>query len=823
VAAHGKQNTIPPETPQGIRAAPLLERERVRAAPGMLSGSKATMKCDNGTSGRAALFVLLSLCILLASRLEAGEDEESGPRIRNPYFETTRWRVWRDDPTPLEGVQSMRRAGKEKQVFEATLSPRPAKERIFPAPWPGDEPPERFLAYRPSPKPSTSVAGIWDDVYASWSGLHGYVRNRWKGPGGNEVAVLDHIVHFVDVSKSNTVRAGVNFIHQSTTGMAHTITNGYSQAMTENYEKLYFADALVTSPAHASFTDLKAARSNDLFMALVPTLFNSVGSSNSETMAITKMIAAGGYLPPATKLLLKRNGLYPAAMLYLWKAALPYPVPYDSELRHRVAYKSVGNRETYPERYSSAGIDKGDLSLVFHRYDDLAHMRNMVALARSMAVAPPEALLNVLEIEGGRTVYTLRKSALVVQEKGEEIRIRVSTEDCYDLQDRPLTVRWKLLYGNRATLFERSDAPGACTITIPWDDALPEGRTAIALIANNGVFDSNPAVLTVYRKKGDLPGNGASPGGYKYPGEFANRRPVILDLQDQVVRRGQTVRIPITAVDPEGFGLRFSKRSGEIGELDGNVLSWKCPSKAKNGPRTVSVIASDGTSGNSYAGKRITVHVGKPKVSARIVADGLVGAAPLKLKVSAAGSIGSRLAYGWDFYAPAPKRKGKAFKKLVQGKSVSHTFEKPGVYEVALTVRGAGGTDTETVGVLVTKGRVPARAVAMAVEGNGLAILSGDATPSAFDRTEFAEDEVHAFMLFHPGDEPLRLKAPRPVTIAGPHAKDFKVVRQPRKRIDGPGSSRFEIRFSPKGEGVRAATVNIRSAGETFTFAVGGR
>ncbi|MHC4818602.1 MAG: PKD domain-containing protein, partial [Planctomycetota bacterium] len=673
----------------------------MRAAPGMLSGSTMTMKCDNGAPGRAALFALLSLCLLQLSRLEAGEDEENGPRIRNPYFETTRWRVWRDDATPLEGVPSMRRAGKEKQVYEATLAPRPAKERIYPVPWPGDDPPEPFLTYRPSPKPSASAAGIWDDVYASWSGLHGYVRNRWKGPGGNGVAVLDHIVHFVDVSKSNTLRAGVNFIHQSTTGMAHTITNGYSQPMTENYEKLYFADALVTAPAHASFTDLTAARSVDLYMALVPTLFNSVGSSNSETMAITKMIAAGGYLPPATKLLLKRNGLYPAAMLYVWKAALPYPVPFDSELRHRVAYKSVGNRETYPERYSSAGIDKGDLSLVFHRYDDVAHMRNMVALARSMAVAPPEAVLKVLEIEGGHTVYTLKKSVLVVQEKDQEIRIRVSTEDCYDLQDRPLTVRWKLLYGNRATLFERSDAActGACTITIPWDDALPEGRTAIALIANNGAFDSNPAILTVYRKKGDLPPNGASPGGYKHAGTFANRRPVILDLQDQVVRRGQTVRIPIAAVDPEGFGLRFFKRSGEVGELDGNVLSWKCPSKTKNGTYTVSVIASDGTSGNSYAGKRITVHVGKPKVSARIAADRLVGAAPLTVKVSAAGSIGARLAYGWDFYAPAPKRKASAFEKLVQGKSVSHTFEKPGAYEIALTVRGAGGTDTETVGV----------------------------------------------------------------------------------------------------------------------------
>ena len=155
----------------------------VRAAPGMLSGA-TIMKCGDGTPGHAVRFALLCLCLLQPARLAAGEDEESGPRIHNPYFETTRWRVWRDRPIALAGVQSMRRAGKEKVVFEATLAPRAGKERIYPAPWPGDDPPERFLAYRPLPKPSTSAAGIWDDVYTSWSGLHGYVRSRTgAGPG----------------------------------------------------------------------------------------------------------------------------------------------------------------------------------------------------------------------------------------------------------------------------------------------------------------------------------------------------------------------------------------------------------------------------------------------------------------------------------------------------------------------------------------------------------------------------------------------------------------------------------------------------------------
>jgi len=764
----------------------------------------------------ARMFLLFLIGVGMAA------DDEADPAratIINPYYETTGWKVWRDDPAPVADVRSMVREGKENKIVETTLAPTPADRRIYPAE-PGGK--DRFLDFRAAAEHSGRFAGIWDDVYASWSGLHGYVRSGWKGPAGDAVAIRDQIIHFVDVTKSNTLSAGVNFIHQSTTGMAHTITNGYSLPATENYEKLYFSDALLTAPAHSSFTDMNPEFSSDLFIALVPTLFNSVGSSNSETMAITKMILAGGHLPPATKLLLKRNGLYPAAMLYLWKAALPYSVPYGHELRHRVAYKSVGNRETYPESYGYAGLDKGDLALPFHRYDEAAHMRGMVELAKSMHVAPPEALLNVLEIEGGTRRYALRKSAVVIQEEGQTVRMRVSAADCYDLQGRALTVRWKLLHGNRDVAVEREGEGAVYSIAVPWDDALPEGRTALALIANNGAFDSNPAVITVYRKKGELPPDGASPGGYRFSGEFANRRPVILDLQDRTVRRGQTVRIPIRAIDPEGFPLRIYRRAGEVGGLDGSHFVWKCPAKAADGPRTVTLIASDGTSGNSYAGKTITIHVGKPKVMAQIAADVLTGPAPLAVKLSAGGSIGSRLEYGWEFRVPALGQKAKPFEELVHGRSVSHTFAKPGRYEIELTVKGASGTDTETVGVLVTAVGRPRQPASLAVEGNGIAIRNGDGAPCAFDHTRFGPGAEHEFRIVNPGDGELALKGSRPVAVTGPAARSFKVVGQPRKRIEGGGSTTFVIRFEPRGEGPHSATVAIRSGEGAFEFAIRG-
>lgn len=735
------------------------------------------------------------------------------PPIRNPYYETTSWRVWRDDESPIEGVKSMVREGKQKKAVEVTVSAPSANARAYPVDGPE-------LALKKSSKPSPRYAGIWDDVYTSWSGLHGYVRGRWRGDAGENLPVLDSIIHFVDVTKRDTTRVGVNFIHQSTTGMAHTITNGYSVPMTTNYEKLYFADALLTSPAHASFNDLEANRSTDLFMALCPTQFNSVGSSNSETMAITKMIIAGGYLPPATKLLLKRNGLYPAAMLYLWKSSLPYTVPYDHELRHRVAYKSVGNRETYPERYSAAGIHRGDMCLAFHRYDDGAHMRAMAARARSMTVAQPEALVKVLAVEGGTTRHTLRKSVLVVQEKGQTIRLRVSASDSYDLQDRPLTVRWKLLYGNRDTTVELE--AGVYAITVPWNDALPEGRTALALIANNGTFDSNPAVISIYRKWGDLPGHGGGPGNYKYPGKRANRRPVILDVQNQAVRPGKTVSFAVSAIDPEGFPLRFHNRAGEVGEFDGDVFTWKCPSRAKPGPRVVTLIASDGTSGNSYAGKRITLHVKAKKKPPRIVADRLTGSAPLTVKVSA--KVSGRTKVGWEFYAPSLKRKPAAFKKMEHGRAASHTFAKPGVYEIALTTQSAGETRSTTVGVLVTGERTREnRAPALRVEGNGVTIRNGDDSPNPFDHTDFAKADERTFLLFNRGDKPLTIKGGKAISITGEAAADFKVVRRPRTRLAARGSSRLVVRFRPTQKGRRRAELRIQAAGATYRFALAGQ
>lgn len=769
--------------------------------------------------------------LLLDSQPAPAQDEDppDGPPIRNPYYENQKWRVWRDDETPIEDVQSVVRDGKEKKAVSITLAPTPVAQRIYP-----DGPLEegKPIRWKTLARPSRRFSGLWDDVYASWSGLHGYVRSAWLATDGSAVHLrpkgLDHIMHFVEVRKtSDLLRCGVNFVHQSTTGMSHTITNGYDPRMTTSYERIHFSDCLVTAPAHASFTEEWPDRTKDMLLALVPTLFNSVGSSNSETMAITKMMIVGGYLPPDSKVALKRNGLYPSALLYLWKASLPFDVPYGHELRHRVAYRALGHEDQFPKKYGHAGNERGNLSLEFHRYDEIAHMRNMIRMAQSMSVLPPEAILDEVTVEGGRSVYLLEKTALVLQEPGEDVTLNVSTAKCYDLANRPVTVRWKLLYGNHEATCVPGDAPDTWVLRVPWDDALPEGRTAIALIANNGVHDGNPAIVNVYRKRTDLPPPGAGPKGYAYNSPHANRRPVILGLQDQVVRSNQTVRLVLNAVDPEGQPVRFHKRAGEPGEISGNLYTLKAPRGRAGQTVSATIIASDATAGNSYAAKRVEFTVA-PKVHAHIECEQLIGAAPFAVTVSSKGSRPARgkVEWGWEFYRPAPKRKPAAWKDLPHGAKVTHTFAKPGLYEVALTVKRGKETDRETVQVWVTDGPPPAPVGGVVLEGNGVRIADGDDSPCAFDHTQFGsvregERVRRRFVLFNRGDTELPCPR-RGVATAGPHAKEFRVSQAPAKRIPRLGSTPLEIEFRPKGTGPRNAEITVQVGSETIRFAVAG-
>ncbi|MCG2788389.1 MAG: PKD domain-containing protein [Actinomycetia bacterium] len=580
-------------------------------------------------------YIWISLLLLFFAFDALGEE------IKNPYHKRPAWKLWFLDPTPV------------KLDNDKILALPPLNKRIYPDDADTKKYPGSFLAYRNKDWPERKYAGIWDDVYSNRDKGHSYINPQWSGENGNSVKIIDSIIH---LKGEHLYKAGANFTSQSTTGMGHDITNNGPRM--EQLEKfIYFGDILMSGPAHVSYMDQTIKSCTDRYEAMVPIFYNSTGSSGSETMALTKMIIAGGYLPKELKAELKLNGLYPATLLYIWKASLPYKVSYDNELRHRVAYNSDGN---------SCDTRRIKVNQFYHKYDDTTHLRNMVNLAKSMIVAPPIALLEVWSNSGGKPVYFLKTTVLVHQDRYETIKLRVSTQDSYDLQGLPLTFRWKVLYGNQNTTITREGDSSYYNITIKYDNNLPRGRTSILLIANNGKFDSNPAVINIYRAYG-----------------AENMRPSLDGLEDKTILPGEKVQLHIKSVDPERFPVHLYQWDGEVGSLEGNTFIWQCPVNHADSIEPVTIIASDGTSGNSYNSKQIKIHVSS--TVAVISADTVQGKAPLVVKFSSSGSRDKKdgsLSYFWDFDDSVTS----------QEQNPVHTFKKPGFYEVTLQVKGPSGT-----------------------------------------------------------------------------------------------------------------------------------
>ncbi|HNQ35691.1 MAG TPA: PKD domain-containing protein, partial [bacterium] len=355
--------------------------------------------------------------------------------------------------------------------------------------------------------------------------------------------------------------------------------------------------------------------------------------------------------------------LYPATLLYIWKAALPYKVPYDDELRHRVAYNSQGDHADY------RGSNQTEFNHLFHNYNDELHLRNMVKIAAGMDVAPPVALLKPLEVKGGTVVYDTLKTALLIRQgEDEEIRIRLSAADSYDLQGWPLTFRWKVLYGHRDVQIRREGETAEYTLVIPFDKQLPRGRTSILLIANNGRYDSNPAVVNIYRTAGK-----------------DNLRPTLEGLRDLTILPGERAIFRLSGRDPEGFPVVFSQWDGEVGRIEGDTFTWQCPPFHPAGVEPVTVIVSDGSAGNGYNSGRAFITVSPTAACLR--PDPPQGPAPLRVSFSSEGSRDLKngpLRYEWNFDDGS-----------VSGEpNPVHTFTPPGFYEVSLTVTGPSGRHT---------------------------------------------------------------------------------------------------------------------------------
>ena len=601
-----------------------------------------------------------------------------GQAIKNPYWpaDPPSWKVWNTNPTTVTDAQLIAPG----QVGQ--MAPTAVTNRLFP-----DDivTPGKYMEFRTTDWAGRIYAGFWDDVYFSvdtngccpntphsWIAV-GYtgdaLNTKWFNSSSINSSWLNGYGYVYSVNSDVIDKFAINFTSQSTTGMGSPIAN--STSTSGSYSPLvierdwYFKNCLRAGPATTvSFTEDNSVQMTDTYQALMPCYYNSVGQSNSEIYALLKMMIVGGFLPKDLKPELKRQGIYIATLLYIWKASLPYEVPYDNELKHRVAYVSNG------ESLNSIA------NRPFHLYKDTIHMANMIAMAKTMTVAPPIAILKNISVISGTTSYTHKTTALIQQAAGQQVQLRVSTADCYDIADRPLTMRWKVLYGNQSTTIV-DEGGGTYLITVPNDANLPKGRTTIMLIANNGVYDSNPACINIYRANGTT-----------------NKRPTFTGAEDSVIFPGDTVTFNLAGTDPDltGYAVKFYKKTYDVGTITGNTYTWVSTTGTTVGAYPVSILVSDCTTGTNSKDVTITVS----NTIARITPDTTIGAAPLTVNFSSAGSAdlaSNPLTYLWDFgdgstsTAPNP----------------SHIFVNPSLYRPKLTVTGPLGSHSSNITIEATK------------------------------------------------------------------------------------------------------------------------
>jgi PKD repeat protein len=572
------------------------------------------------------------------------------PPLKNPYHEAPRWKVWSLDPRPITLPDGN------------PIKPIPEDQRTYPNFIHDPQNPNRFITFEHSKSGVTPTsAGLWDDVYLNLDKGHSNIRDIWNDEYGNTVNVKKQII---GVKSGNPAQVGANFLSMSTAKMGHDLANS-EKSLIKLEKFFYYANMIFAAPTHVSYMDRRLPYTTDEYQALAPVYYNGMGSSGSETMALTKMAVAGACLHRRLKDWLKVNGLYAGTLLYLWKAALPYDVPYEHELRHRVAYNSKGDHSDY------RGINKTDVNIYYHNYNDSAHMRNMVDLARQLKAPPPEAIVRVLESKGGRLIYGLKKTVLVHQGSRQTVTLRVTVEDSYDPTGHPLTFDWKVLYGNLKTKIDREGDSSVYKITVPHDGKLPKGRTAILLTTDNGVCKGNPAIINIYRTNGRQ-----------------NRRPTLTGLEDRTTLPGETVEFDLKAVDPDGFPVALYRWAGEVGSLKGHNFRWTCPPDHPDSDEPVTIIASDQTCGNGYNSDQAVI--GVRSTIAVPSADKMRGKAPLTVRFSSNESrdkAGPIQTVDWDF------DDGNSSKEP----EPTHKFEAPGIYRVRLTVQGPSGRHDETL------------------------------------------------------------------------------------------------------------------------------
>ncbi|OFX16748.1 MAG: hypothetical protein A2033_18310 [Bacteroidetes bacterium GWA2_31_9] len=127
---------------------------------------------------------------------------------------------------------------------------------------------------------------------------------------------------------------------------------------------------------------------------------------------------------------------------------------------------------------------------------------------------------------------------------------------------------------------------------------------------------------------------------------------------------------------------------------------------------------------------------------------------------------------------------------------------------ITCTDNGTASAITVTVSGSVTA--VPAPEID--VQGLGLSIVDGDATPDVLDDTDFGSTAVSStvdktFTIENAGTANLTITGS--VAISGTNAADFSVFAAPSSPITATNTTTFTIRFTPSATGLRTATLTI--------------
>lgn len=197
-----------------------------------------------------------------------------------------------------------------------------------------------------------------------------------------------------------------------------------------------------------------------------------------------------------------------------------------------------------------------------------------------------------------------------------------------------------------------------------------------------------------------------------------NRPPVLAAIGDLAVDVGATLDEPLSASDPDGDALNFSKASGPFfvtvsttGPTTGNLHA--APGFADLGSYAVTVSVSDGFANDS---ETITLLVSQcicpPVANAGGPYQGFVGI-PIQFDGTASSDpLGSPLTYAWDFGDG-----GSA-----TGAQPSHTYLAEGTYQVLLTVMNTRGQSASDATTVIIGGPPPA--LAFTTGGNGTVRLA---------------------------------------------------------------------------------------------------